>query len=480
MALKILLNYRRGDTAGNAGRLYAALAERFGEENVFMDIDKIDPGLNFVDVINDWVGRCDVFIAMIGTQWLDSAYKSGQRRLDDPNDFVRMEIESALERPDVRLIPVLVQDVDMPSADELPQSMRALALRNGIEIRDVSWDYDVGRLIQAIERIGRPDDGDGGGEDDGGRRPRLDPKRIAIVAGALLVVLALAAAALALADGDEENRANDGTGTNGSTVAEPGTEQLVYAGVGDLFAAPLGVDEDPVTLAGDGVGQPDTSRTGSRIAVERGGDIVVLDAAGRELQALTSGDDSDDAPSWAPNGRRVAFNRKDADDDTIAVFVVDLRGRVQPLMPEAGRTGAQPDWSPDGRRIAFQRKGSLFVMAASGVSSSEELLVRSSDRGQVHEPAWSPDGQEIALWIDEGDGPDIYVYSLADGSLDNVTDGEADSPTFPSWSPDGTRIAFADVDGIWTITRQGDDLTQVVDDEGLESPTWRRARTTTG
>ena len=121
MALKILLNYRRGDTAGNAGHLYATLAERFGKENVFMDIDKIDPGLNFVEVINDWVGRCDVFIAMIGTQWLDSAYKSGQRRLDDPNDFVRMEIESALERPDVRLIPVLVQDVDMPSAEQLPE-----------------------------------------------------------------------------------------------------------------------------------------------------------------------------------------------------------------------------------------------------------------------------------------------------------------------------------------------------------------------
>ena len=99
-----------------------------------MDIDKIEPGLNFVEVIKHWVGSCDVFLAMIGQHWLTAADQWGQRRLDDPEDFVRLELEEALARPDVRVIPVLVQDVDMPGKAQLPPSLQEFALRNGLEI----------------------------------------------------------------------------------------------------------------------------------------------------------------------------------------------------------------------------------------------------------------------------------------------------------------------------------------------------------
>ena len=118
MPFQLVLNYRRGDAAGNAGRLHEALAERFGEENVFMDIDTIEPGVDFVEAIEHAVGSCDVFLAMTGQHWLTAADQWGQRRLDHADDFVRLEIEAALRRG-IRVIPVLVQDVEMPTADQL-------------------------------------------------------------------------------------------------------------------------------------------------------------------------------------------------------------------------------------------------------------------------------------------------------------------------------------------------------------------------
>jgi hypothetical protein len=470
MALRILLNYRRGDTAGNAGRLYEALAKRFGEDNVFMDIDKIEPGLNFVDVIKRWVGDCDVFLAMIGTQWLDAANKSGQRRLDDPGDFVRMEIESALARPDVRLIPVLVQDVDMPTADQLPPSMHDLALRNGLEIRDVSWQYDVDRLIEALEKIEGPQPAEP--EDPGQRRTDyrtngggpFDRKRVGIASAAALLVLAAIGGFLLLREG-----ADGGTVPPGTTVADDGSTQLVYAGSGRLFI----VDTDGSnerSLKGGRSRQPDWSPRGDRIAVNRAADIVVLDTEGNEVGRLTTGESVDDAPSWSPDQTRVAFDRQGTPGSSRTdVFVVDMDGNAKNLTEEPGRTGGQPDWSPDGERIVFQRRGAMFVMNADG--TGEERLQLPA-RGAVHEPAWSPDGTQIAVAID-ANPTDIYLFSLAGRTLRNLTDGRATNPRFPSWSGNGT-LAFAAADGIWTINRDGSGLKQVIEGERLEAPSWRK------
>src|SRR6476469_6508617 len=103
---KIFLSYRRGDS-GHAGRLYDALRSRFGAENIFMDIDAIEPGVDFAAVIDRAVDQCDAFIALIGRGWLDAVDAEGRRRLENPGDFVRLELESALER-DVVIIPACV------------------------------------------------------------------------------------------------------------------------------------------------------------------------------------------------------------------------------------------------------------------------------------------------------------------------------------------------------------------------------------
>jgi len=125
----IILNYRREDTSAHAGRLYDDLADEFGGDQVFMDIDAIEPGVDFADVIERAVGSASVFLSLIGPRWLSAVDAKGVRRLDKPDDFVRLEIEAAL-RPEVRVIPILVQNATMPSATDLPPSLAPLARRN--------------------------------------------------------------------------------------------------------------------------------------------------------------------------------------------------------------------------------------------------------------------------------------------------------------------------------------------------------------
>jgi len=127
----IFISYRRDDAAGEAGRLFDDLTAKFGPELVFMDVAGIQPGRDFRKVIDENVASCGVLLAVIGRDWLQAKDESGQRRLDDPSDFVRLETASALSR-NVVVIPVLVRGAAMPRAEQLPEDMRELAFRNGV------------------------------------------------------------------------------------------------------------------------------------------------------------------------------------------------------------------------------------------------------------------------------------------------------------------------------------------------------------
>jgi TIR domain len=156
-SFRIFLNYRREDASGHAGRLYDFLLHGsagagFRKEQIFMDIEEIDPGVHFPDVIGEAVGSCDVFIAVMGRRWLDATDAAGRRRLDKGNDFVRVEIEAALAR-DIPVVPVLVQGAEMPSLEELPESLQAFGHRNAVELSDARWSYDVGRLSDWLKTI---------------------------------------------------------------------------------------------------------------------------------------------------------------------------------------------------------------------------------------------------------------------------------------------------------------------------------------
>ena len=110
---RIFISYRRDDSAGHTGRLYDRLIDHFGRGQVFMDVDTVKPGLDYIQVVHEAVGTCDGFISVIGREWLHASDSTGRRRLENPADLVRLEIAAALER-DIRVVPVLVQGVQMP------------------------------------------------------------------------------------------------------------------------------------------------------------------------------------------------------------------------------------------------------------------------------------------------------------------------------------------------------------------------------
>jgi hypothetical protein len=151
--MRVFISYRREDTSGQAGRLYDALADKLGAENVFMDVDTIDIGVEFKHAIEAAVSSCDVLFVMIGPRWLTAADTRGERRLSRTDDYVRLEVETALGR-NIRVVPALVAGAAMPVADDLPGTLSALTLRNAVEMADgPRWQYDVSRLMNLLERI---------------------------------------------------------------------------------------------------------------------------------------------------------------------------------------------------------------------------------------------------------------------------------------------------------------------------------------
>jgi hypothetical protein len=148
----IFISYRRDDSAGYAGRLYDRLVAHFGPENVFMDVEGIEPGLDFVEAIEEAVSSCRVLIVIIGDEWTHGTDAAGRRRLDDPNDFIRLETGTALKRS-IRVVPVLVGGAVMPLADELPEELKPLTRRQAIEINHKQWEASSGELIRTLEGI---------------------------------------------------------------------------------------------------------------------------------------------------------------------------------------------------------------------------------------------------------------------------------------------------------------------------------------
>lgn len=147
---RIFISYRRVDTPHVAGRLFDRLETRFGTGNVFMDVDSIKPGRDFVEAIEDAVGHCDVLLALIGPHWLGADDEHGRRRLDDPDDFVALEIITALRR-EIQVIPVLVDGAAPPRRDALPATLAPLARLQGVRLDHVSFGVGVAELMTALD-----------------------------------------------------------------------------------------------------------------------------------------------------------------------------------------------------------------------------------------------------------------------------------------------------------------------------------------
>lgn len=156
----VFINYRRNDSEGEAGRLFDDLVSRFGDESVFMDVAAIELGRDFRKAIDQSVANCSALLAIIGLEWLEAKDASGRRRLDDPNDFVRIELASALGR-DIPVVPVLVRGAKMPRVDQLPDDLKELAYRNAVELTHARWKSDVQVLVRALQPFMSPSRADG-------------------------------------------------------------------------------------------------------------------------------------------------------------------------------------------------------------------------------------------------------------------------------------------------------------------------------
>jgi len=150
---KIFISYRRDDSERQAHEIYNAIKKHLGGtiEEIFIDVDSIPLGVNFQEVIDAKVAECDLMLALIGRNWLTiTSPETGERRLDKSDDFVRIEIASALVRG-IRVVPVMLDGASTPHAAELPEELRELPFRNGIEVKWRSFEDDIKRLLSGLK-----------------------------------------------------------------------------------------------------------------------------------------------------------------------------------------------------------------------------------------------------------------------------------------------------------------------------------------
>src|SRR6516225_6014706 len=153
----VFISYRRENAAGEARALFNDLAERLGENSVFMDVDSIALGRDFRSALQQTTASCDLMLVLIGRNWADAKDEGGRVRLENPADYVRLEVEAALRR-NIAVTPVLVQGAHMPAPEDLPAEIRDLAYRNGFELSHNRWESDVGEMVRRLDLDGRTGD----------------------------------------------------------------------------------------------------------------------------------------------------------------------------------------------------------------------------------------------------------------------------------------------------------------------------------
>ncbi len=210
----IFINYRREETSGEARALFKDLVARLGETAVFMDVDNIELGRDFRKEIRERLASCDLLLALIGRNWVNAQNPSGRRRLEDPGDFVRLEIEAALKR-NIPVTPVLVQGAKMPTAEELPEDIRDFAYRHGFELRHDRWESDLQEMLKRLRL---------GAQKPAARKPWL------ATVGASVAVLVIAGAGLVYyGKVTEEGAKSPPAETRGEKSAAPAGKDRVLA-----------------------------------------------------------------------------------------------------------------------------------------------------------------------------------------------------------------------------------------------------------
>lgn len=269
----IFISYRRADSMAYTGRIYDRLVNAFGAHHVFKDVEDIPPGEDFRSVLDKALTKADVVLIIMGPQWLMITDDGGKRRLNDPTDFVRIEVETALKRNDVLVIPVLVNNATMPSAEALPAALKDLAFRNSVVVRnDPDFNPDINHLITAIEKRLK-------GERSG---------RLPLIIGAIAAIAIIAALLIFVVL----------PGLNKSAPTPTATAQVAA-----VFTTPAPTDEP--TKAPTNTTEPTAAASGTSISVEATAEVT--EAATQEVAAANL------TPTVAfPNGRPLQLLYNDS------------------------------------------------------------------------------------------------------------------------------------------------------------------------
>lgn len=500
---RIFISYRRDDSAYPAGWLYDRLAERFGGEQIFKDVDSIELGEDFVQEIGEAVGRADVLLALIGERWLNAPDEHGGRRLEDPDDFVRIEIEAALERK-VRVIPILVEGAGMPREEQLPESLRPLARRQALELSPARFSSDTAKLLGVLERVlaeARAGEGPPEPPKPPDPRPWWSERRTLLLAGGAAVVLALVVGGVLLLGGKDDPGA--APATQEAPTEETPTEEtptvedpplavngrIAFVDDGELSSIlPDDSDLRELTSGFATVRRPDWSPDGTKVAFasDRGSegdfDLWILDTEDGSRQRLTSGPAEDGAPAWSPDGSEIVFGRQEPGEDTKDIWVVDVSsGTLRPLTDDPADDDA-PDWSSTNRVVFESNRGDedyeLFTLSPEGIE--RDVTQVTSNTWADLSPDWSPDGSRIAYRVIRGGKSDIYTIDAEGAQKPRRLTGGTAIDHRPSWAPDGTLIAFdSEFDGqtdILMIPADGGEVFPLLDGPGnQDSPAWGTA-----
>lgn len=383
----IFISYRRSDNPDAVGRMYDRLVAEFGRARVFKDVDSIPLGLDFRSHLNDIVGGCAAVLAVIGPRWLDIRNESGAKRLEDPDDFVRIELEAALARS-VPVVPVLVGHAAMPGSAQLPASLATLVYRQSIEVRpDPDFHHDCTRLVTALRQILDPgaehiEPATAPAAQQGVQAARATPLPLKWIAA--FAISALAAAALAVPAWKHlypqplpEIRTEivtPPTDVPGSFALSPDGRYIVFVARDDavsrLWLRPLSSSAAQPLRGTEGAMSPFWSPDSRAVGFFAEGALKRVDIGGGQPQTLNS------ALSFAVSG---AWNR----EGTIL-----FSGMGQPFMrlaaaggeaiplesaSEIGSAGLGAVFLPDGRRFLYVRRDDVGGTYLGELGSSKSI-----------------------------------------------------------------------------------------------------------
>jgi len=426
--VQIFISYRRVDSAAISRRIYDSLVAVVGKKRVFRDVDTLMKGHDFRAEIETYLIQSDVALIIIGTEWLKIRdAETGERRLDNVEDFVRLEVDMALRHCDL-VIPVLVNGARMPSETELPVRLASLAFNNAVMIRTDHYEDDFQILLDSI-----------------GIRRRVP--RTTLLGGAIFALVVLASLFLAFLP-----QAGAAATMPGAEVIQLQTEPTIPI-IPPTATATIQPTASP-TPTYTATSPPPTStptpqQTGQiAFASDRDGDfeIYVMDVETGEIVQLTNTSRRDWFPSWSPDGSRIAYVSEPEGGGNRQIYVMNADGSNQQNLSLVERSGDvidfAPCWSPDGSRILFYSLlGSNWELLTMNPDGTNVMRLTQTNLDEKF-PAWSPNGLQIAFEGTQNDHQDIFIMN-ADGSGEPVNlTGYPSLDTSPDWSPSGVQIAF--------------------------------------